>query len=109
MVAGINRREAVIVTRCIAYEGGGPFLRALVVALEQQGLTVVVRRDGLHVDQHRESREMGGNVTATLVATGPGEAIDAGVGTFQRRFGQCAQVRVEGESTPPPTQGRHRA
>jgi hypothetical protein len=51
---------------------------------------------------------MGDDVNATLVATGAVEAIAAGVGIFRQRFAKCAEIRVDGEGTPP-SRGRHRA
>jgi hypothetical protein len=97
MAAGPDRLEAVIVTRRIAYQGGGPFVRALVEALEEQGVTVVVRRDGPYVGQHRAARDMGDDVSATLAATGDVEAINAGVGMFRGRFGDGGCLRRTGD------------
>jgi hypothetical protein len=74
-----------------------------------RGVTVVVRRAGPQVGRHREARDMGENVGATLLATGDFEAINAGVEVFRRRFASHAEIRVEGEGGPPPSRGRHRA
>jgi hypothetical protein len=104
-----DRLETMIVTRRITYQGGGPFVRALVEALEDQGVTVVVRRDGPYIGRHRESRDMGQDVHATMVATGRVEAINVGVGMFRRQFARYAEITIEGEGTPPPSRGRHRA
>ena len=109
MAGGSPRLGAVVVTRRIFYQGGGAFVRALVVALESQGVTVMVRRDGPYVGQHREPRQMDDDVTATLVATGSVEAIDAAMTAFGHRFAKFAQISVEGEGPAPPTRGRHRA
>ena len=109
MAVGDDRLEAVTVTRRITYAGGGPFVRALVEALERQHVTVVVRRDGPYVGRHRQASDMGQDVSATLVATGDFDAINAGVETFRRRFASHAEIRVEGEGGPPPDRGRHRA
>ena len=96
------------VTRWIAYEGSGPLIRALVQALEDRGVAVVARRGGPH-GQHRAVREMGEAVTATLVATGASEAIDAGVSAFRQRFANRAVVTIEDEERLPRPRGRHRA
>jgi hypothetical protein len=109
MAVGDDRLEAVTVTRRITYAGGGPFVRALVEALENQHVTVVVRRAGPEVGRHREVRDMGEDVNATLIATGDYEAINAGVEMFRRRFASHAEIRVEGEGEPPASRGRHRA
>jgi hypothetical protein len=109
MAGGDDRLEAVTVTRRLAYAGGGPFVRALVEALEDQAVTVVVRRAGPHDGRHREVRDMGEDVNATLIATGEAEAINVGVEMFRRRFASHAEISVEGEGEPPPSRGRHRA
>ena len=110
MAGGSPRLGAVIITRRIAYRGCAAFVRALVVALESQGVTVVVRRDGPYVGRHREPRHMDDDVNATLVATGPVEAIDAAMTEFRQRLAKYAQISVEGEEPPlPTTRGRHRA
>ena len=96
-------------TRQITYQGSGPFVRALVQALEGEGVTVTVRRNGPYVGEHRDPRGMGDTVGATLVAIGATEAIKAGVWTFRQRFPNRAWVTIEGEEPLPPTQGRHRA
>ena len=96
-------------TRRIAYSGSGPLVRMLVAALEDEGVTVVVRREPPRVGQHRESRGMGDDVNATLVATGAIEAIKTGVWMFLHRSASRAQVVIEGEDAAPPTAGRHRA
>jgi len=96
-------------TRRIAYSGSGPLVRMLVEALEDEGVTVVVRREAARVGQHRGSRGMGDDVNATLVATGAVEAIRAGVWMFLNRSASRAQVVIEGEEAPAPTRGRHRA
>jgi hypothetical protein len=88
MAVGDDRLEAVTGTRRITYAGGGPFVRALVEALEHQHVTVVVRRVGPQVGRHREVRDMGEDVDATLVATGDFEAINVGVEMFRRGFRQ---------------------
>lgn len=88
-------------TRRITFEGSGPFVRTLVAALEGEGVTVAVRREGRYVGQHRESREMGDAVSATLVATGSIEAIKAGVSTFRDRFASRAVVTIDDDPTPP--------
>ena len=62
-------------TRRITFEGSGPFVHTLVTALEDEGVTVAVRREGRYFGQHREPRGMGDPVRATLVATGSIEAI----------------------------------
>ena len=99
-------------SRKITYQGSGPFVRTLVQVLEEEGVTVTVRRDGPYVGEHRDPRRMGDSVHATLVALGPMEAIRAGVYTFRQRFADQAMVRIEGDDPAaglPPTQGRHRA
>ena len=95
-------------TRRITFEGSGPFVRTLVAALEGEGVTVAVRREGRYVGQHRQSRAMGDAVSATLVATGSIEAIKAGVSTFKERFASRAVVTIDVEAGSP-EQGRHRA
>ena len=95
-------------TRRIAFEGSGPFVRALVTALEDEGVAVAVRREGRYVGQHREPQGMGDPVRATLVATGSIEAIEAGVSAFQQRFAGRAVVTIQGLADPP-HHGRHRA
>jgi hypothetical protein len=95
-------------TRRISFEGSGPFVHTLVTALEGEGVTVAVRRDGRNVEEHRGPRGMGDAVKATLVATGSIEAIKAGVSTFRERFSSRAVVTIDGEATPP-DRGRHRA
>ena len=77
-------------------------------ALEDQNVTVLVRRDGPYVGRHQASN-MGEDVNATLIATGDFEAINTGVEMFRRRFAGHAEIRVEGEAGPPPSRGRHRA
>jgi hypothetical protein len=109
IVVGAERLDAVVETRRIVYTGSGPLVRMLVEALEDEGVTVVVRREGAGVGQHRESRGMGEDVNATLVATGAVEAIKAGVRMFLHRSANRAQVMIEGEEPPPPPRGRHRA
>jgi len=94
--------------RRISFEGSGPFVHTLVTALEGEGVTVAVRREGWYVGEHREPRGMGEAVKATLVATGSLEAIKAGVSTFRQRFTSRAVVTIDGEATPP-DHGRHRA
>jgi len=96
-------------SRRITYQGSGPFVRSLVEALEAEGVTVTVRRDGPYVGEHRDPRGMGDAVNATLVAVGAIEAIRAGVGTFRQRFADRAVVRIEDEEPLPPAHGRHRA
>ena len=95
-------------TRRISFEGSGPFVHTLVTALEGEGVTVAVRREGRHVGEHREPPGMGEAVKATLVATGSIEAIKAGVSTFRERFANRAVVTIDGEAAPP-EHGRHRA
>jgi hypothetical protein len=90
MAVGADRLEAVTVTRYITYQGRGPYVRAPVEALVDQGVTVVVRRDGSYVGRHRQSRDMGEDVTATLAATGEVDAINSGVEMFGRQFARCA-------------------
>ena len=95
-------------TRRITYQGSGPFVRTLVQALEGEGVTVTVRRNGPYVGEHRDPRGMGDAVGATLVAVGSIEAIKAGVWTFRQRFPNRAWVTIEGEEPlpSPTTQGR---
>jgi len=108
----------VVETRQITYQGGGPFLRTLVQALEDEGVTVAVRRNRTYVGQHRAPHGMGDAVTAAFVATGTIEAINAGVLTFRQRFPDRAVVAIDeadravvaiDEGKRPPAQGRHRA
>jgi hypothetical protein len=110
---GVGRLNAVTETRRITFEGSGPFVRTLVQALEDEGVTVAVRREGHYVDQRPTPRGMGDAVKATLVATGASEAIAAGVSTFRQRFANRAMVTIENEAAPPPPrhhrQGQHRA
>ena len=84
-------------TRRITYEGGGPFARALVQMLEEEGVTVVVRREGQPETEYRDTRGMAEAVIATLVATGAIEAIKAGVQKFRQRFGDHGTVKIEDE------------
>jgi hypothetical protein len=109
MAVGAGRLDAMMETRRIAYHGGGPFVRTLVQALEQEGVTVAARREGSYVRAHREPSGMGDAVNATLMATGSTEAIKAGVWAFLSRFGSRAEVRIEDEEAPPSIRGRHRA
>ena len=96
-------------TRRIRFEGSGPFVRTLVQALEGEGVTVAVRREGSYVGEHRDPPGMGDAVKATLLATGAIEAIEAGVSTFRQRFGNGAVVTIEAAAAGPPLHGRHRA
>ncbi|HEY6748936.1 MAG TPA: hypothetical protein VI357_24865 [Mycobacteriales bacterium] len=100
-------------TRRISFEGSGPFVRTLVQALEDEGVTVAVRREGRDEDQRPAARGMGDAVRATLVATGAREAIAAGVSTFRQRFASRATVTIEDEAAVPPAShrrpGQHRA
>ena len=104
----LRHLNAVTETRRITFEGSGPFVRTLVTALEDEGVTVAVRREGRYFGQHREPRGMGDPVKATLVATGSIEAIQAGVSRFRERFASRAVVTIQGE-TGLPERGRHRA
>jgi hypothetical protein len=110
---GVGRLNAVTETRRITFEGSGPFVRTLVQALEDEGVTVAVRREGHSVDQRPTPRGMGDAVKATLVATGASEAIKAGVSTFRQRFANRAVVTIENEAAAPPPRhrrhGQHRA
>jgi hypothetical protein len=92
-------------TRQITYLGSGQFVRGLVQALEGEGVTVTVRRNGPSVGEHRHPRGMGDAVGATLVAVGATQAITAGVWTFRQRFPNRASVTIEGEARLSPTQG----
>src|SRR5215204_4690923 len=98
MVVGALCLEPMTETRRIAYSGSGPLVRMLVEALEDEGVTVEVRRQAAGVGQHRESRGMGNDVNATLVATGAVEAIKAGVWMFLHRSASRAQVVIEAGS-----------
>ena len=69
----------MVVTRRITYQGSGPLLRTLVQALEGEGVTVRVRRNGPYVGQHRQTHGMGDAVMANLVVTGTIDGINAGV------------------------------
>ena len=109
MAVGAERLEAMTETRRIAYHGSGPFVRTLVRALEQEDVTVAVRREGSYVGAHREPLGMGDAVNATLVATGSTEAIKAGVWAFLSQFASRAEVRIEDEEALPSIRGRHRA
>lgn len=112
-VLGVVRLDAVTETRRITFEGSGPFVRTLVQALEDEGVTVAVRREGHALDRPPTPRGMGDAVKATLVATGASEAIAAGVSTFRQRFANRALVTIENEATAPPPRhrrhGQHRA
>jgi hypothetical protein len=103
---GVGRLDAVTETRRITFEGSGPFVRTLVQALEDEGVTVAVRREGHSVDQRPTPRGMGDAVKATLVATGASEAIAAGVSTFRQRFANRAAVTIENEAAAPPPSAR---
>jgi len=87
-------------TRRISFEGSGPFVQMLVTALEGEGVTVAVRREGRHPEEHRGPRDMGDAVRATLLVTGSNEAIKTGVSTFRERFASRAVVTIDGEATP---------
>jgi hypothetical protein len=104
---GVWRLNRVTETWRITFEGSGPFVRTLVQALEDEGVTVAVRREGAYVDQRLTPRGMGDAVKATLVATGASEAIAAGVSTFRQRFASRAMVTIENEAAPPPSHRRH--
>jgi hypothetical protein len=102
MVGGAARLPTMQGTRRITYEGSGPFVRELVQILEEQGVTVSVRREGPPESEYRDTRGMTEAVAATLMASGTTEAIEAGVDRFRQRFPGRSLVRMEGE-------GRHRA
>jgi hypothetical protein len=110
---GVRRLNAVTETRRITFEGSGPFVRTLVQALEDEGVTVAVRPERPSVDQRPTSGGMADAVEATLVATGASEAIKAGVSTFRQRFANRAMVTIENEAAAPPPRhrrhGQHRA
>jgi hypothetical protein len=88
----------------ITYRGSGPLIRTLVQELERAGVTVTVRREGPYVGPQREYRAIGDAVSATLLATGEVEAIEAGVRTFRQRFANRARVSIEDDE--PPADGR---
>jgi hypothetical protein len=98
-------------TRRITFEGSGPFARALVQMLEEEGVTVQVQRGGQPATEYRDARGIAEAVVATLIATGADRAIRGGVQKFRERFAnRGAVVRVEGEDDEPPLErGRHRA
>jgi hypothetical protein len=93
-------------TRHISFEGSGPFVQTLITALEGEGVTVAVRREGQPVREHCEPRGMGDAVKATLVVTGSIEAIKAGVSTFRERFASRAVVTIGSEAAPASRRGR---
>ena len=84
------------VTRRITYQGNPTLARALVRLLEEEGLTVRVRREGRPATEYRDAHRMPETVLATLLATGAAEEIDAAVRRFGERF-PGGRASVEGE------------
>jgi hypothetical protein len=68
---GLGRLNAVTETRRITFEGSGPFVRMLVQALEDEGVTVAVRRERPDVDQRPIPCGMVDAVKATQVRPVP--------------------------------------
>jgi hypothetical protein len=97
MVGGAARLPTMQGTSRIRYEGSAPFVRELVQILEQEGVTVSIRRERPPESEYRDTRGMTETVAATLMATGTAEAVKAGVDRFQQRFPGRGIVRIEGE------------
>lgn len=102
MAGSAARLPAVTGTSRIRYEGSAPLVRELVQILEQEGVTVSIRRERPPESEYRDTRGMTEAIAATLMATGATEAVEAGVHRFRQRFPGRSIVRIEGE-------GRHRA
>jgi predicted flavoprotein YhiN len=83
-------------TRRITYQGSAPILRALVQALEAEGVTVSLRRGVQPTTEERDTRTIVENVVAILIAEGGVAGIKAGVRKFQANFPR-AKVEIEGE------------
>jgi hypothetical protein len=83
-------------TRRITYQGSAALVRALVQALEAEGITVRVQRGGRPTMEQRDTRTIIEQVVAILVAAGGIAGIKAGVGKFRTNFPR-AKVEIEGE------------
>lgn len=90
-------------SRQIIYRGSGPLLRALVQALEEEGVMVRVRRNGPAAGE--SPRSMGDAVHATLAAVGASDAIRTGVSIFRLRFPDRALVRIVVDESLPTAHG----
>lgn len=88
-------------TRRITYQGSAPLVRALVQALEAEGVTVSLRRGGQRTMEERDTRTIVENVVAILVAEGGVAGIKAGVRKFRANFPR-AKVEIEGEDEDEP-------
>ncbi|HEV8527007.1 MAG TPA: hypothetical protein VGS60_05555 [Actinomycetes bacterium] len=88
-------------TRRITYQGSVPIVRALVQALEAEGVTVSLRRGGQPTMEERDTRTIVENVVAILVAEGGVARIKAGVRKFRANFPR-AKVEIEGEDDGEP-------
>ncbi len=81
--------------RRITFQGSGPLARTLTQMLENEGVTVQVRRGGPPTTEHVDTRP--GEVLATLVASGTLNGIQKGVRKFRTRFPGEAKVNIEAE------------
>src|SRR5215207_4599476 len=97
MVGSASRLPTMTGTCRIRYEGSAAFVRELLQILEEAGVTVSIRREGLPESDYRDTRGMTEAVAATLTATGTTEAVKAGVDRFQQRFPGRSIVRIEGQ------------
>jgi hypothetical protein len=110
ILADKRHPDLVAEIRRIVYEGSGPLLRALIQMLEEERVTVRVRRESRPEAEYRDGQGMTDNVIATVVATGAITGIKAGVERFRTRYGSRGRIRIEGEDDDQPRpRGRHRA